>query len=144
RRTAGSGTASMTVIPFETPPRPPAAIEIDNVTKVYQVGDQEIHALRGVSLRIERGEFVPIMGASGSGKSTLMNMIGCLDQPTTGRYLLEGTDVATLDEPDLAKIRSLRIGFVFQSFNLLARTSAAENVALPLFYSGLLTDNARR
>jgi macrolide transport system ATP-binding/permease protein len=125
-------------------PRPPAAIEVENVTKVYQVGDQEIHALRGVSLRIERGEFVAIMGASGSGKSTLMNMIGCLDQPTTGKYLLEGTDVAKLNEPDLAKIRSLRIGFVFQSFNLLARTSAAENVALPLFYSGMLNDNARR
>jgi len=133
----------MSVLKFE-PPRPPAAIEVENVTKVYQVGDQEIHALRGVSLRIERGEFVAIMGASGSGKSTLMNMIGCLDQPTTGKYLLEGTDVAKLDEPELAKIRSLRIGFVFQSFNLLARTSAAENVALPLFYSGLLKDNARR
>jgi macrolide transport system ATP-binding/permease protein len=124
--------------------RPPAAIEVENVTKVYQLGDQEIHALRGVSIRIERGEFVAIMGASGSGKSTLMNMIGCLDQPTTGKLLLEGTDVAKLSEPDLAKIRSLRIGFVFQSFNLLARTSAAENVALPLFYSGMLNDNARR
>jgi macrolide transport system ATP-binding/permease protein len=128
---------------FETA-RPPAAIEVENVTKVYQLGDQEIHALRGVSIRIERGEFVAIMGASGSGKSTLMNMIGCLDQPTTGKLLLEGTDVAKLNEPDLAKIRSLRIGFVFQSFNLLARTSAAENVALPLFYSGMLNDNARR
>ena len=124
--------------------RPPAAIEVENVTKVYQLGDQEIHALRGVSIRIERGEFVAIMGASGSGKSTLMNMIGCLDQPTTGKYLLEGTDVAKLNEPDLARIRSLRIGFVFQSFNLLSRTSAAENVALPLFYSGMLNDNARR
>jgi macrolide transport system ATP-binding/permease protein len=128
---------------FETA-RPPAAIEVENVTKVYQLGDQEIHALRGVSIRIERGEFVAIMGASGSGKSTLMNMIGCLDQPTTGKYLLEGTDVAKLNEPDLARIRSLRIGFVFQSFNLLSRTSAAENVALPLFYSGMLNDNARR
>ena len=126
------------------PQRPPAAIEVENVSKVYQLGDQEIHALRGVSLRIERGEFVAIMGASGSGKSTLMNMIGCLDQPTSGKYLLEGTDVAGLDEPALARIRSLRIGFVFQSFNLLARTSAAENVALPLFYSGKLNDNAKR
>ncbi|HTR03256.1 MAG TPA: ABC transporter permease [Thermoanaerobaculia bacterium] len=122
----------------------PAAIEVRNVTKVYNLGDQEIRALNGVSLRIERGEFVAIMGASGSGKSTLMNLIGCLDQPTTGSYLLEGTDVAGLDEPALAKIRSLRIGFVFQSFNLLSRTSAAENVALPLFYSGKLADNARR
>ena len=133
----------MRVVQFETA-RPPAAIEVENVTKVYQLGDQEIHALRGVSLRIERGEFVAIMGASGSGKSTLMNMIGCLDQPTAGKYLLEGTDVARLNEPELARIRSLRIGFVFQSFNLLARTSAAENVALPLFYSGMLNDNARR
>jgi macrolide transport system ATP-binding/permease protein len=132
----------VSVLKFETPR--PAAIQVDNVTKVYRVGDQEIHALHGVSLRIERGEFVAIMGASGSGKSTLMNVIGCLDQPTTGQYLLEGTDVARLAEPELARIRSLRIGFVFQSFNLLARTTAAENVALPLFYSGQLNDNARR
>ena len=127
----------------ESRPRPPA-IAVRNVTKVYQLGDQEIHALRGVSLTIERGEFVAIMGASGSGKSTLMNMIGCLDQPTEGTYLLDGIDVAGLDEPSLARIRSLRIGFVFQSFNLLARTSAAENVALPLFYSGQLADSTRK
>jgi macrolide transport system ATP-binding/permease protein len=115
---------------------PETVIAVRNVTKVYQLGDQEVHALRGVSLTIDRGEFVAIMGASGSGKSTLMNIIGCLDQPTAGTYLLDGIDVAGLDEPALARIRSLRIGFVFQSFNLLSRTSAAENVALPLFYSG--------
>ncbi len=119
-------------------------IEIDNVVKTYRLGDVEVNALRGVSLTIERGEFVAIMGASGSGKSTLMNVLGCLDQPTSGQYFLEGVDTASLDEPTLARIRSLRIGFVFQNFNLLARTSAAENVALPLFYSGRLSDSDAR
>ena len=123
---------------------PEAVIAVRDATKVYQLGDQEVHALRGISLTIERGEFVAIMGASGSGKSTLMNIIGCLDQPTAGEYLLDGIDVAGLDEPALARIRSLRIGFVFQSFNLLSRTSAAENVALPLFYSGQRTGGAAR
>ena len=128
------------------PPRdlPDPVIAVRDVTKVYQLGDQEVRALRGVSLIIERGEFVAIMGASGSGKSTLMNVIGCLDQPTSGAYLLDGIDVAGLDEPRLARIRSLHIGFVFQSFNLLARTSAAENVALPLFYSGQLAGSAKK
>jgi macrolide transport system ATP-binding/permease protein len=115
-------------------------IDVRDVTRTYQVGDQEVHALRGVSFAVERGEFIAIMGASGSGKSTLMNMIGCLDQATGGSYLLEGVDVARLGEQDLARIRSLRVGFVFQSFNLLPRTTASENVALPLFYSGHVTD----
>jgi macrolide transport system ATP-binding/permease protein len=119
-------------------------IDVRHLTRTYQLGSQQVHALRGVSLEIERGEFVAIMGASGSGKSTLMNLIGCLDQTTGGTYLLEGVDVAALDEQALAKIRSLRVGFVFQSFNLLPRTTAAENVSLPLFYSGQLADGAER
>ncbi len=119
-------------------------ISVSDLHKTYQLGDLEVRALRGVSLTIERGEFVAIMGASGSGKSTLMNIIGCLDRPSAGRYLLEGVDVASLSEPDLARIRSRRIGFVFQSFNLLSRTSALENVELPLFYSGDLAKGAVR
>ena len=113
-----------------------AVIEIADLGRTYRIGDVEVEALRDAALRIEYGEFVAIMGASGSGKSTLMNLLGCLDRPTEGRYLFEGVDVAELDETALAQIRSERIGFVFQSFNLLARTSAIENVALPLFYAG--------
>ena len=112
-----------------------AVITVENVTRVYHVGDIDVHALGGVNLTIERGEFVAIMGSSGSGKSTLMSILGCLDRPSTGRYLFDGIDVASLPEPELARIRSERLGFVFQSFNLLSRTSAAENVALPLLYS---------
>ena len=110
-------------------------IRLEDVTRVYRVGDIEVHALSGVSLSVERGEFLAIMGSSGSGKSTLMAILGCLDRPSGGRYVLDGVDVAELDEPTLARLRSERLGFVFQSFNLLARTSAIENAALPLYYA---------
>ena len=119
-------------------------IQLVGMTKTYVLGEVEVHALRGVDLTIERGEFLAVMGASGSGKSTLMNMLGCLDLPTSGSYVLEGEDVAKLNESELATIRSRRIGFVFQNFNLLSRTSALENVELPLFYSAWTADGESR
>ena len=114
---------------------PEPIIRLEHVSRTYRVGDVDVHALRDVSLTIAAGEFVAIMGASGSGKSTLMNVIGCLDRPSGGHYFFEGLDIARLTEPERARLRSERLGFVFQSFNLLARTSALENVALPLFYA---------
>ncbi len=110
-------------------------IELCSVNKTYHSSDEPVHALRSVDLRISRGEFVAILGASGSGKSTCMNILGCLDVPTEGRYLLDGTDVGSMKSDELAQIRNLKLGFVFQSFNLLSRTSALENVALPLMYN---------
>lgn len=110
-------------------------IQLRELVRTYKTGEVEVKAVRGVTLDIQRGEFVAIMGSSGSGKSTLMNTIGCLDQPTSGTYLLDGVAVADLDRKQLAKLRNKKLGFVFQSFNLLARTSAQENVELPLFYS---------
>ena len=120
----------------------PAVIRLEEVHKYYELGETRVHALRGVSLEVERGGFVAIMGASGSGKSTCMNIIGCLDRPSSGRYELDGTDVSTLDKRTLAGIRNKKLGFVFQGFNLIARTTALENAELPTIYAGL--DKAAR
>jgi macrolide transport system ATP-binding/permease protein len=119
-------------------------IQVINLSKTYHLEELEVRALQQVSFNIERGEFVAVMGASGSGKSTLMNVLGCLDRPASGRYLLEGIDVALLNEQELARIRSRRIGFIFQNFNLLSRTTTLENIELPLFYSGWPPDGAAR
>lgn len=117
-----------------------ALIQVQDVWKTYQVGEQQVHALRGLSVDIGQGEYTALMGPSGSGKSTLMNMLGCLDTPTSGRYHLAGEDVGTLDDDALADIRNRRIGFVFQTFNLMPRYTALENVALPLVYAGAARD----
>jgi putative ABC transport system ATP-binding protein len=115
---------------------PKPLINLENVTKDYRMGDVVVRALRGVSLQVNEGEFLAVMGASGSGKSTLMNILGCLDRPTTGKYFLGGREVSNLTRNDLARLRNRTLGFVFQSFNLLPRTTALENVELPLIYSG--------
>ncbi len=112
-----------------------AVIKLEDVHRIYDTGDVKVHAVRGVALEVRQGEFVAIMGASGSGKSTLMNIIGCLDRPTRGRYALDGTDVSQLDREQLADIRNQKLGFVFQGFNLLSRTTALENVELPMLYT---------
>ena len=121
-----------------------ALISLRELTKVYQMGDQEVRALDGVDLEIQKGEFVAIMGPSGSGKSTLMNLIGCLDTPSGGSYVLNGQEVSTMDENQLADLRNREIGFVFQTFNLLPRTSALQNVELPLVYAGVSRPERRR
>ncbi len=134
----------------EAPTRAPASprratvIEIHGVTRVYDTGRVQVSALAGVDVRVEEGEFVAILGPSGSGKSTLMNIIGCLDRPSSGTYLLDGTDVGSLDDDGLARLRSRRIGFVFQSYNLLPRTSAVDNVMTPLMYQGVPAGKRKR
>ncbi len=122
----------------------PLVISIEGVTKLYKMGDEVIHALRGVSLDIHRNEYVAIMGPSGSGKSTLMNMLGCLDTPTSGKYEFNGQNVATMADDDLADIRNREIGFVFQTFNLLARSDSLKNVELPLIYAGIAPHERHR
>ncbi len=119
-------------------------IELEGIRKVYQMGTQQVHALRGISVEIGAGEFVAIMGPSGSGKSTLMNLMGCLDQPTAGRYWLDGRDVAQLGDDQLAQVRNKQVGFVFQQFNLLPRTPALKQVELPLTYAGVGRGERRR
>jgi putative ABC transport system ATP-binding protein len=127
-----------------TQPSPRTLIEFSHVSKVYRMGDVTVTALKDISLTIAEGEFVAIMGASGSGKSTMMNIVGCLDSPSSGRYLLSGHPVSDLDRDTLAEVRNLKLGFVFQNFNLLPRTSALEQVALPMVYAGVHTAERRR
>jgi putative ABC transport system ATP-binding protein len=139
-RTPSTRSASAT--PGRRSSRP--VIRVEEVSKTYRLGEISVHALRGVSLTIQRGDFVAIMGSSGSGKSTLMNILGCLDVPSRGRYRMDGVDVSSLDEDDLSDLRNHKLGFVFQSFNLVPRTSAIANVELPLAYAGLARPERRR
>jgi putative ABC transport system ATP-binding protein len=120
-----------------------SAVRLEEVRKTYHTGEVEVHAVRGVSIEIRSGEFVALMGSSGSGKSTLMNILGCLDRPTAGRYFLDGEDVSSLSRDELADVRNRKLGFVFQNFNLLSRTSALENVELPLLYSEVALSNVQ-
>ena len=128
-------TLSQTAADTETGAQPGAVIHVEDIHKYYELGETRVHALRGVSLTVDRGEFVAVMGASGGGKSTFMNILGCLDKSSSGRYVLEGTEVSQLTKKELATIRNRKIGFVFQGFNLLSRTTALENVELPTLYA---------
>jgi putative ABC transport system ATP-binding protein len=119
-------------------------LKIDNLHRVFQVGSEEVHALRGISFVVNKGEFVSIMGASGSGKSTLLNILGCLDRPTSGEYYIDGNPISKCSKDELSTLRNRKIGFVFQSYNLLARTSALENVELPLLYNNTISGKERR
>src|SRR5690242_823095 len=121
-----------------------AVIEIKNLVKNYKLGDVPVHVLKGISLEIERGDYVAIMGPSGSGKSTLMNLIGCLDTPTSGKYELNGIQVSEMDDNQLADVRNREIGFIFQTFNLLPRSDALRNVELPLIYAGIPSEERRQ
>src|SRR5919201_1638649 len=130
-------TLTQSELPVSTSISSETVIHVEDVHKYYDLGEQRVHALRGVSVDVRRGEFLAIMGASGSGKSTFMNMLGCLDKPSSGKYYLDGVDASKLSKPELAAIRNRKIGFVFQGFNLLSRTTALENVELPTIYARL-------
>ncbi|HZD07915.1 MAG TPA: ABC transporter ATP-binding protein, partial [Candidatus Limnocylindrales bacterium] len=130
--------------PSEGVERSETVIQVRDIHKTYQLGETQVHALRGINLEIRRREFVAIMGASGSGKSTFMNILGCLDKPSSGQYFLEGTDVSSLEKKQLAGIRNRKIGFVFQGFNLLARTTALENAELPTLYARMSKEERLR
>jgi putative ABC transport system ATP-binding protein len=134
----------VTAVALAQQPEARPVIELDHIHKTYTMGDVDVHALRGVGLTVREGEFVAIMGASGSGKSTTMNIIGCLDRPTRGHYILDGQDVSEMSKDERADIRCQKIGFVFQGFNLLSRTSALENVELPMLYAGIETSERKQ
>src|SRR3954463_415205 len=133
---SSSSAPAISASPRSYRPPGPVVIEIENVTKLYKMGDEVVHALRGVALTVRRNEYLAVMGPSGSGKSTMMNMLGCLDTPTTGKYLFTGKDVSSMSDDELADIRNREIGFVFQTFNLLPRSTTLANVELPLIYAG--------